>query len=1009
MRAQAALSIWRGSTSGWDRFAEEDELVSSLGLIRDWQMLGALDNDQGKGFLTAYPPEQKIDLAVEVPGPLVPLRWRKVNELTRLGSVPLTNAMWPRDFGVAYLATWVHSDSERTAQLRITSNSPTRVFCNDGLVLSEEQVASADFDNLIAPVTLHAGWNKVLIKSANRRGAWWLRARFTDGDGAPLSGLSYSAAPQQYQKGAAREPADTLRAEPPIGGPSERRLLIESQLAVRAGRERASLAALQELLDAQPRNLLAQYLGALAYWDNEELGKTIDLLNQGVKATNERAAAFLTRRGRYYEQKQLWEKAQADLLAATALSDHTRLAQVELADLFEKRGWQIDRCRLIEQMLRRWPDYGWALRERAECLDAQGYPEAAARAIEQATAVEPGEWPGWSQRFELARRRGDLAGARKSAEAILRIDPMSMSGHVELGDLARRAGDLESARARFEEAARLAPESPRPWERLGNLAYERGQRDQALSAWKRAHERDPNNSALAQRIEFLEPIRLGFIEKWVPTEAEIDTALGRKFRAHPNAQVALLFDHEVTEVNADGSARRVVTQVSEALDEKGRDALTREHLPTAGTLKILRAYSINEKGERQEASSIRGGEVRFRTMVVGSKTVLQYIHYAPVGHFLPGSFATSWFFQSVSRQHEDSTWVLVLPRGHALHVELTGNVSEKRSVDGDHEVRLFHAAHLPPLIPEDHMPPPGDLLVQVDVSTVDGWDDYVRWERALLADAFRTNSSLDALTDKLIAGAHSPREKLDKLFHHVAEEVRYQQDYENTIAGVRPHAAPVVVERGYGDCKDKAVLLIQMARRAGVKLRFAILRTTPYGRVRREVPNQQFNHAIVYVPKQEGIDKPMFLDPTSDGLDLGNLRGDDQGALALVLDPESGKWEFREIPYQAPDLQYDHHKIRIDVKSPTEAVVGDEISLRGGLAMGLRHLLRNQGEAKKLFEMLASALLPGTTLRDGKAGEKENTWHPLALSLEPTARSRFAPKTITGACPCPAASVSRRW
>src|SRR5262249_1190939 len=157
-------------------------------------------------------------------------------------------------------------------------------------------------------------------------------------------------------------------------------------------------------------------------------------------------------------------------------------------------------------------------------------------------------------------------------------------------------------------------------------------------------------------------------------------------------------------------------------------------------------------------------------------------------------------------------------RGQKLHVSKIGPVEEAEALDGDRRVLTFHAAHLPPLVQEQHTPPVIDLLAQVEVSTVDGWDDYVRWERALLVDAFRSDPKLDALVDKIVEGSKSPREKLDKLYHHAAENVRYQQDYENTIAGVRPHAAPVVVERGYGDCKDKAVLLIQMARRAGLKL-----------------------------------------------------------------------------------------------------------------------------------------------------------------------------------------------
>jgi hypothetical protein len=305
---------------------------------------------------------------------------------------------------------------------------------------------------------------------------------------------------------------------------------------------------------------------------------------------------------------------------------------------------------------------------------------------------------------------------------------------------------------------------------------------------------------------------------------------------------------------------------------------------------------------------------------------------------------------------------------------------------------VFTAPSLPPIAHEALMPPVLDIAAHVDVSTADSWDDYVRWERGLLADAFHDAPTLDALVDRLVADAKTPREKLDRLFHHVAQEVRYQQDYETTIAGVRPHRAPSVIERGYGDCKDKAVLLIQMAKRIGIKLSFAILRTTTHGKVASEVPNQQFNHAIVYVPKQPGFDEPSFMDPTSDGLDLGNLRGDDQGALALVLEPTTGTWAFVPIPYQSPELQYYAQKIHIDVKSPTEAIATDELTARGDLAMAMRHVLRNAGITKQVFDTIVSQLFPGATLRSSTPPEKEDTLHPLALSFELDASQSLRPE-----------------
>jgi hypothetical protein len=74
--------------------------------------------------------------------------------------------------------------------------------------------------------------------------------------------------------------------------------------------------------------------------------------------------------------------------------------------------------------------------------------------------------------------------------------------------------------------------------------------------------------------------------------------------------------------------------------------------------------------------------------------------------------------------------------------------------------------------------------------------------------------------------------------------------------------------------------------------------------------------------------------------------------------------------------------VRIEVKSPAEAQISDEISLRGSIAMELRHVLRNQGEARRLLEALTAALFPGATMRDGKAGGREDTWHPLTVLLD---------------------------
>ncbi|HEY2744276.1 MAG TPA: transglutaminase domain-containing protein, partial [Polyangia bacterium] len=894
------------------RFDEAQRLAAELGFMRDWALVGALENDQGKGFLTEYPPEKSVDLHAEIPGPLVPLHWRTV-AANRTGRLNLDNLVWPNQSVLAYVVTWVHSDGDQTVQLRLSTSDAVRAWCNDGLVLEEELIARGNFDNAIATIHLHRGWNKILVKSANRGGAWWLRARLTSDDGAALAQLQYATTPEPYTPSPGNGDVGAKNPDA-VGGPENRRRFILASLLERDGRNRPALSAFQDFLADAPKNLLATYFGALSYWDNHELGHAIDLLDAGAAASNGAGVAFLIKRARYFSQQHLVEKAQTDLLAAVARAPAGRWAQLELASLYAQRGWSVDACRVLDALLTTHPKLASAELQRAECAEALGYDGDARRRYEHLVREAPGDREAHEKLLLLAWERTDFAAVAREQQALHRLDPESIDYVVGAGDLAHRRGDLAAAHRSYELAAHMLPEAPRPWERLANLAYETGRRDEALTDWKAEHDRDPNNAAVAQRLEFLQPTKLGIVEGFIPDDAAIAQALQMKPHKTPGSMSALLLDHEVTEVHADGSSQSVVTTVQVAFNDEGRDALTHQDLSRMGSIKLLRAYSLNEKGERQEAASIRGGDVRFRNLQAGSRVVLQFVLYQSAPHFLPGEYVSQWYFQSINEQHEGSRWVLIVPSAKKLHVQTIGPVTTEKSARDGYNIYSFSAKALAPLVREPAMPSPRDLLAQISVSTVAGWDDYVRWERALLTDAFRTNDKLNALIDGLIAGATSPRDKLDRLYHYVTQEIRYQQDYETTIAGVKPHAASAVIERGYGDCKDKAVLLIQMARRAGIKLRFAILRTMQMGKVRREVPDQQFNHAIVYVPAQAGIDAPFFMDPTSDGLDMGNLRSDDQGAASLVLDPDSGHWDFVDIPYQAADLQFDRHKIRIDIK-----------------------------------------------------------------------------------------------
>jgi hypothetical protein len=195
-----------------------------------------------------------------------------------------------------------------------------------------------------------------------------------------------------------------------------------------------------------------------------------------------------------------------------------------------------------------------------------------------------------------------------------------------------------------------------------------------------------------------------------------------------------------------------------------------------------------------------------------------------------------------------------------------------------------------------------------------------------------------------------------------------------------------VLQRGYGDCKDKSVLLMTLAREVGIETRLALLRSTVTGEFIKELPFLQFNHAIVYVPRQEGLDAGFFLDATPDTLDLSTLRPDDQGTWAMTIDPISGRWEFVEIPFAPAESQF---TIRSATLEPVIAEEGAEarskISLRlvfqGPTAARIRQVLRNPDDTQVFASELVSQLFPGAKVETLETAGHDDIVKPLTLTI----------------------------
>jgi len=147
-----------------------------------------------------------------------------------------------------------------------------------------------------------------------------------------------------------------------------------------------------------------------------------------------------------------------------------------------------------------------------------------------------------------------------------------------------------------------------------------------------------------------------------------------------------------------------------------------------------------------------------------------------------------------------------------------------------------------------------------------------------------------------------PTDRLAKI-RAIVRELHHQVRYtgvEFGAARLTPMRPSEVIQRHYGDCKDKANLLVAMLRAAGIKANLALLSVGPGPDVSTALPGLNlFNHAIVYVPADGPHNPALWIDATAETFAVGSLPYEDSGRMALIVSPETTA--LTRIPEPKPE------------------------------------------------------------------------------------------------------------
>ena len=297
-------------------------------------------------------------------------------------------------------------------------------------------------------------------------------------------------------------------------------------------------------------------------------------------------------------------------------------------------------------------------------------------------------------------------------------------------------------------------------------------------------------------------------------------------------------------------------------------------------------------------------------------------------------------------------------------------------------------------IPEESDAPPFSSLAAVvfvnydpkGPSALQSWEEAGHSYHALFDNGEKPETEIAAEVEQLSSATSDPLLRVDALYTYVSRQIRYVA-IEIGIGGYQPHLPADVFKNKYGDCKDKATLLISMLGKIGLRAYPALVGTRGDVEADPAAPTlATFDHMIVALPVPAALrtaveklaaydsrDQILWIDPTSETDPLGQLPEMDQGVYALIAYPDHG--ELQRIPEASPDLNGSEFAVHVLLQRDGTGAA-DVNAKYLGLSNSSRHRFyrgKSQAEIVQAFEDRVARYVTQATFRQASiSGAEDN-------------------------------------
>lgn len=236
---------------------------------------------------------------------------------------------------------------------------------------------------------------------------------------------------------------------------------------------------------------------------------------------------------------------------------------------------------------------------------------------------------------------------------------------------------------------------------------------------------------------------------------------------------------------------------------------------------------------------------------------------------------------------------IILPKDKEIYYQLYNiDIIPIIQQDKDEKIYTFLLENIPPLDSIDNKTIAEEALAKVVISSTNSWDEICEWFSLIFKNKIAESQKFKERTQELLISTspHNKEEIIKALFNFVFYKI-YSPPSKLNTGNLIPQTPDETLKYSQGNCKDKTLLLLSMLNFAQIKSYPALLNILSSIQISKQLPTPYyFNHAIVYIPEQEGIKKEIFLDPTLQGSKWNTPPPQDRGREILILNGRQSKF-----------------------------------------------------------------------------------------------------------------------